>query len=95
MVHWTQGPATYPTFLAVYNQDGLGWSTIERYTRSERQSVTPTEAQFNLLADGTELTDDELQLFAQGLMTIVVWCRLSLCILRPLRAGHWRPGRPT
>jgi hypothetical protein len=45
----------YPTFSAVYNQDGLGWSTIERYTRSERQSVTPTEALFNSLADGTEL----------------------------------------
>jgi hypothetical protein len=45
MVHRTQGPAMYPTFSAVYNQNGLGWSTIERYTRSERQSVTSTEAQ--------------------------------------------------
>jgi hypothetical protein len=73
MVHRTQGPAMYPTFSAVYNQDGLRWSTIERYTRSERQSVAPTEALFNLLADGTELTDDELQLFARGLVTIVDW----------------------
>jgi hypothetical protein len=71
MVHRTQGPAMYPTFSAVYNQDGLRWSTIERYTWSERQSVAPTEALFNLLADGTELTDDELQLFARGLVTIV------------------------
>jgi hypothetical protein len=66
MVHRTQGPAMYPTFAAVYDQDGLRWSMIERYTRSERQSVAPTEALFNLLADGTELTDDELQLFARG-----------------------------
>jgi hypothetical protein len=73
MVHRTQGPAMYPTFSAVYNQDGLGWTTIERYTRSERQSVTPTEALFNSLADGTELTDDELQLFARRLVTIVDW----------------------
>jgi hypothetical protein len=73
MVHRTQGPAMYPMFLAVYNQDGLRWSTIERYTRSERQSVTPTEALFSLLADGTHLTDDELQLFARGLVTIVDW----------------------
>jgi hypothetical protein len=65
MVHRTQGPAMYPTFSAVYNQDGLQWSTIERYTRSERQSVAPTEALFNSLADGTELTDDELQLLAR------------------------------
>jgi hypothetical protein len=73
MVHRTQGPAMYPTFSAVYNQDGLRWSTIERYNRSERQSVMPTEALFSLLADGTELTDDELQLFARGLVTIVDW----------------------
>jgi hypothetical protein len=36
MVHRTRGPAMYPTFSAVYNQDGLRWSTIERYTRSKR-----------------------------------------------------------
>jgi hypothetical protein len=35
--------------------------------------MTPTEAQFNSLADGTELTDDELQLFPRGLVTIVDW----------------------
>jgi hypothetical protein len=73
MVHRTQRPAMYPTILAVYNQDGLRWSTIERYTWSERQSVTPTEALLSSLADGTELTDDELQLFAWGLVTIVDW----------------------
>ena len=57
----------------IYNQDGLGWSPVERYTRSERQSVKPTEAQFDALADGTELTNEELQLFARGLVTIVDW----------------------
>jgi hypothetical protein len=35
--------------------------------------VAPTEALFNSLADGTELTDDELQLFSRGLVTIVDW----------------------
>jgi hypothetical protein len=73
MVHRTQGPAMYPTFAATYNQDGLRWSMIERYTRSERQSLAPTEALFNSLADGTELTDDELQMFARGVVTIVDW----------------------
>jgi hypothetical protein len=33
--------------------------------------VTPTEAQLRTLADGTELTDDELQQFARGLVVIV------------------------
>jgi hypothetical protein len=87
MVHRTQGPAMYPTFSAVYNQDGLGWSTIERYTRSERQSLTPTEAQFILLADGTELTDDELQLFARGLVTIVDW--VSTLLVYPPAIEGW------
>jgi hypothetical protein len=73
MVHRSQGPAAYPAFAAVYNQDGLGWSPAERYSRSERQAVTPTEAQLRTLADGTELTDDELQQFPRGLVVIVVW----------------------
>jgi hypothetical protein len=33
--------------------------------------VTPTEAHLRTLADGTELTDDELQQFAWGLVVIV------------------------
>jgi hypothetical protein len=35
--------------------------------------VTPTEAQLRTLADGTELTDDEMQQFARGLVVIVDW----------------------
>jgi hypothetical protein len=60
MVHRSQGPAAYSAFAAVYNQDGIRWSSAERYTRSERQAVTSTEAQLRTLADGTELTNDEL-----------------------------------
>jgi hypothetical protein len=95
MVHRSQGPAAYPAFLAVYNQDGLGWSPAEKISRSERQTVTPTEAQLRTLADGTELTDDELQKFARGLVVIVDWVSTPPCILRILRVGRRRPGRPT
>jgi hypothetical protein len=63
----------YPTYSAIYNQDGLQWSTVERYTRAERQSVTPTEALFHSLSDGTELTADKMKLFTRGLLTIVDW----------------------
>jgi hypothetical protein len=73
MVLRTQGPAVYPAGAAVYNEDGIGWSPAERYFRSERQSVTPTLAQFKSLASGTDLTDDALQQFARGLVIIVDW----------------------
>jgi hypothetical protein len=87
MVTRTGEPAMYPTYSAVYNQDGLIWSTIERYTRAERQSVTPTEELFRSLSDGTELTADELQLFARGLVTIVDW--VSTLPLYPPSIEGW------
>jgi hypothetical protein len=87
MVHRSQGPAAYPAFSAVYNQDGLGWSPAETFSRSERQAVTPTEAQLRTLADGTELTDGELQQFARGLVVIVDW--VSTLPVYPLLIEGW------
>jgi hypothetical protein len=92
MVHRSQGPAAYPAFPAVYNQDGLGWSPAERYSRLERQAVTPTEAQLETLADGTELTDDELQQFARGLVVIVDWVS-TLPVYPPLIEGWTSEAR--
>jgi hypothetical protein len=95
MVHRSQGPAAYPAFAAMYNQDGLGWSPAERYSRSERQAVTPTEAQLRTLANGTELRDDKLQQFARGLVVIVDRVSTLPVYPRRLRVERPRPGRPT
>jgi hypothetical protein len=92
MVHRSQRPAAYPVFLAVYNQDGLGWSPAERYSRSERQAVTPTEAQLRTLANGTELTNGELQQFARGLVVIVDWVS-TLPVYPPMIEGWTSEAR--
>jgi hypothetical protein len=86
MVHRTQGPAVYSSWAAIYRQDGLGWSPAERYSRTERQSVVPTPTQFNSLATGTDLRDEELQQFARGLVFIVSWV-LRLPVYPPLIEG--------
>jgi hypothetical protein len=92
MVHRTQGLAVYPAWAAVYNQDGLGWSPAERYSRSEQQVVSPTEVQFKLLATWTDLTDDELQQFARGLVIIVDWVS-TLLVYPPLIEGWTSEAR--
>jgi hypothetical protein len=45
----TQGPTMYPSWLAIYLQDGMHWTPAEKGERLARNQVVPTEAHANLL----------------------------------------------
>ena len=47
------------------------WSPQEKRDRQTRQQVKPTQQQFQSLTQGAELTADELQTFAHGLVAVV------------------------
>jgi hypothetical protein len=64
------GPAVYPTWADVWTQEGLNWTPQERLDRQARAAVLPGQADFDSLAVGTELTEEELQQFARGLVVI-------------------------
>jgi hypothetical protein len=57
----TQGPTMYPSWSAIYLHDGMHWTPGEKGERLARNQVVPTEAQAQSLANGTELTADELE----------------------------------
>jgi hypothetical protein len=69
----TQGPTMYPSWSAIYLQDGMHWTPGEKGERLARNQVVPTEAQAQSPANGTELTADELEQFAWGLVILVDW----------------------
>jgi hypothetical protein len=46
----------------------MHWTQGEKGKRLARNQVVPTEAQTQSLANGTELTADELEQFAWGLV---------------------------
>jgi hypothetical protein len=73
MTFRTQGPTMYPSWSAIYLQDGMHWTPAEKGERMARNQVVPTEAQAQSLANGTELTADELEQFARGLVIFVDW----------------------
>jgi hypothetical protein len=51
----------------------MHWTPEEKGKRLARNQVVPTEAQAQSLANGTELTADELEQFARGLVILVDW----------------------
>jgi hypothetical protein len=64
MTAWTQGPTMYPLWSVIYLQDGMQWTPVEKGERLAMNTVVPTQAQVQSLANGTELTADELEQFA-------------------------------
>jgi hypothetical protein len=40
----TQGPTMYPSWSAIYLQDGMHWTPAEKGDRLTRNQVVPTEA---------------------------------------------------
>jgi hypothetical protein len=59
---WRQnGPAVYPTWTDVRAQDGQNSIPQEKIERQARVAVAPTQANFDSLAVGTELIEEELQ----------------------------------
>jgi hypothetical protein len=78
----TQGPTMYPSWSAVYLQDGMNWTPAEKGERLARNQVVPTEAQAQSLANGTELTANELEQFARGLVILVDWL-IDLSVILP------------
>jgi hypothetical protein len=77
----SQGPTMYPSWLAIYLQDGMHWTPAEKGDWLARNQVVPTEAQAQSLANETELTADELEQFARGLVILVDWLEDLLVIL--------------
>jgi hypothetical protein len=69
----THEPTVYPLWSAIYLQDGMQWTAGEKGERLARNSVVPTQALVQSFANGTELTADELEQFAQGLVILVDW----------------------
>jgi hypothetical protein len=69
----TQDAKSYPTLEDVTLQEGQGWSSVELRDRTVRAGSKPSSEQYNALADGAELTEDELQRLARGLVVIVGW----------------------
>jgi hypothetical protein len=60
----------------------------EKGERLARNSVVPTPAQIQSLANETELTADELEQFARGLVVLVDWL-VDLPVIPP-RIEAWR-----
>jgi hypothetical protein len=58
------------------------WSQVERRDRTERAAAKPSQQQYDALANGTELTKNELQMLARGLVVIVGW--LMEFLMEPL-----------
>jgi hypothetical protein len=69
----TQDAKSYSTLEDVTLQEGQGWSPVELRDRTVRASSKPSPEQYNALANGAELTEDELQRLARGLVAIVGW----------------------
>jgi hypothetical protein len=63
----------HPSWSAIYLQDGIKWTPGEKSERLARTSVVPTQTQVQSFANGTELTADELEQFARGLVILVDW----------------------
>jgi hypothetical protein len=61
----------YPSWSAIYLQDGMHWTPGEKGERLARNQVVPTQAQAQSFASGTELTANELEQFAWGLVILV------------------------
>jgi hypothetical protein len=90
----TQKPTVYPSWSAIYLQDGMQWTSGEKGERLARNTVVPTQAQVQTLANGTELTADELEQFARSLVILVDWLVDHLVIL-PVTEGWTAEARRT
>jgi hypothetical protein len=66
MTHRTQEAAVYPSWPAIYLQDGMQWTLGEKSARLSRNSVVPTQEHVQSLANRTDLIADELDQFARG-----------------------------
>jgi hypothetical protein len=83
------GPAVYPTWADVWTQEGLNWTPQERLERQARAAVSPGQADFDSLAVGTELTEEELQQFARGQVVIAGY--VSAFPIDPPLLANWLP----
>jgi hypothetical protein len=84
----------YPSWSAIYLQDGMQWTPGEKGERLARNTVVPTQAQVQSLANGTELTANELEQFAWGLVILVDWL-VDLPVILPGTEGWTAEARRT
>jgi hypothetical protein len=90
----TQGPTMYRSWSAIYLHDGMQWTPGEKGEWLDRNTVVPTQAQVQSLANGTELTADELEQFARGLV-ILVGSLVDLPVIPPGTEGWTAEARRT
>jgi hypothetical protein len=83
------GPAVYPTWADVWTQEGLHWTPQERLDGQARAAVSPGQADFDSLVVGSELTEEELQQFARGLVVIAGY--VSAFPIDPPLLADWLP----
>jgi hypothetical protein len=87
MVHKTKGAAVYPPWSAIYLQDAMRWTPGEKSARLSRNSVVLMQAQVQSLANGTDLTANDLEQFARKL-EILVDCAADLPVNPPARSDR-------
>jgi hypothetical protein len=66
-----QGAKVYPKFEDILAQDGIRWTDWERTERTARSVCESDSIQYNALANGVELSLDDLQMLGKGLVSIV------------------------
>jgi hypothetical protein len=72
----------------------MQWTPEEKSERLARKLVMPTQTQVQSLANGTELTADELEQFARGLVILVDWL-VDLPVILPGIEGWTAEARRT
>jgi hypothetical protein len=82
-----QGAKVYPRFEDISAQDGIRWTDRERTERTTRSVCEADNIQYNALANGVELSSDDLQMLGKGLVSIVGW--LMKLSMEPLAIDLW------
>jgi hypothetical protein len=82
-----QGAKVYPKFEDISAQDGIRWTDGEKTERTARSVCEPNSIQYNALANGVEMSSDDLQILGKGLVSIVGW--LMALPTKPLSIDLW------
>jgi hypothetical protein len=82
-----QEAKVYSKFEDVLAQDRIRWTNGERTKRTTRLGCEADSTQFNALANGVELSSEDLQMLGKGLVSIVGW--LMELSMEPLAIDLW------
>jgi hypothetical protein len=82
-----QGAKVYSKFEDISAQDGIRWTDRERTKRTARSVCESDSTQYNALANGVELSSEDLQMLGKGLVGVVGW--LMELSMEPLTIDLW------